>query len=125
MGSQATLDPRPGGVCRIAMERDVGATAISGEFVEVVPFSRVVFTWGWELEVFRLPPASTRVEVSFEPEGDDTVVRLVHSELPSAAVEMHVAGWQHYFERLKIAAPGGDPGPDAWVAPGVDFGEDG
>jgi uncharacterized protein YndB with AHSA1/START domain len=120
MGSQATLDPRPGGVCRIAMDREIGSTAISGAFLEVTPFRRVVFTWGWEAEVFQLPPASTRVEVSLEPEGEETVVRLVHSELPSAALEFHAAGWQHYFERLKIAATGGDPGPDEWLSPGVD-----
>jgi uncharacterized protein YndB with AHSA1/START domain len=119
MGSQATLDPRPGGVCRIAMEREIGATAMSGEFLEVTPFSRVVFTWGWEAEVFQLPPASTQVEVSLEPEGEETVVRLVHSKLPPAAVEFHVAGWQHYCERLQVAAAGGDPGPDEWLSPGV------
>jgi uncharacterized protein YndB with AHSA1/START domain len=45
MGGAATLEPTPGGVYRVSM-RD-GVEAI-GEFVEVVPPHRVVFTWGLE-----------------------------------------------------------------------------
>jgi uncharacterized protein YndB with AHSA1/START domain len=119
MGDQATLDPRPGGVCRIGMSREVGAAAISGEYVEVVPFSRVVFTWGWEPELFGTPVASTRVEVDLVDDGDGTLVRLAHGRLSDAAAEFHTAGWNHYLGRLAVAAAGGEPGADEWVAPGV------
>src|SRR5436309_4266824 len=53
MGTEATLDPRPGGVCRI---NPSGHALMHGEYVEVVPYTRIVFTWGWELELFRAPP---------------------------------------------------------------------
>jgi uncharacterized protein YndB with AHSA1/START domain len=119
MGTEATLDPRPGGVFHVNFVRDIGQVAARGEFVEVVPYSRIVFTWGWERDVFSLSPTSTRVEVSLVPDGVDTVVRLVHSELPDEAVEVHQAGWENYLKRLAVAAPGGDPGPDEWVAPGL------
>jgi uncharacterized protein YndB with AHSA1/START domain len=119
MGNEATLDPRPGGVCRVAMKREIGEAAAIGRFVEVVPYSRVVFTWGWELDLFGVPPASTRVEVSLVPDGRGTFVRLVHRELPDEGVEAHDAGWPHYLRRLSIAAAGGDPGPDEWIAPGL------
>jgi uncharacterized protein YndB with AHSA1/START domain len=110
MGDEATLDPRPGGVCRIAFGR--GASVALGEFVEVVPYSRVVFSWGWETELLALPPASTMVEVTLSREGDGTRVRLTHRRLPEASVAFHRLGWTHYLPRLAVVASGGDPGPD-------------
>lgn len=59
-----------------------------------------------------IPPGSTRVEVTLEPEGDGTLVRLRHFDLPEQAREMHGQGWELYLGRLGIAAAGGDPGPD-------------
>ena len=45
MGIAALLDPRPGGTFRVeANGRDV----VLGEYVEVEPPHRVVFTWGFE-----------------------------------------------------------------------------
>ena len=119
MGTAATLDPRPGGICRVNFIRDIGEAAAKGEFVEVVPHSRVVFTWGWERDLFDLPPASSRVEVSLDPDGGGTLVRLVHTQLPDEAVEVHDVGWSNYLRRLSVAAAGGDPGPDEWLAPGL------
>jgi Activator of Hsp90 ATPase homolog 1-like protein len=89
-----------------------------GEFVEVDPPRRIAFTWGWEAETLVVPPQSTAVEVSFTPEGDETVVRVVHRRLPPPAVDFHRAGWDHYLGRLSIAAGGGDPGPDPWQGGG-------
>jgi uncharacterized protein YndB with AHSA1/START domain len=115
MGAQATLDPRPGGVCRIAFEN---AGVMMGEFVEVDPHRRIVLTWGWEQEMLALPPQSTELEISFDRDGEATIVRLAHRRLPPAAVAFHRAGWEHYLPRLTIAAGGGDPGPDPWQVPG-------
>lgn len=140
MGAEATLEPRPGGVCRIAfrMGRELptataeflasgaeggepperpefdGISVMLGEFVEVDPPRRITFTWGWELEVLTVPPQSTSVEVSFTPDGESTVVRLVHRRLPAATVGFHRAGWEHFLPRLAIVAAGRDPGPDPW-----------
>ena len=136
MGAEATLDPRPGGVCRIVFrpseariglvrtafgateEKPAGpsdARTILGEFVDVDPFRRIAFTWGWEQELFAVPPASTAVEVSFTPDHGETVVRLVHRRLPADAAEFHRVGWEHYLGRLALAAGGGEPGPDPWT----------
>jgi uncharacterized protein YndB with AHSA1/START domain len=111
MAVDATLDPRPGGVCRINV---TGTAPLLGKFVEVDPYRRIVFTWGFEERYFEMPPESTEVDFSFTPAGDDTIVRVVHRRLPAGAVEFHTAGWRHYLARLAIAAPGGDPGPDPW-----------
>ena len=138
MGAQATLDPRPGGICRIAFQPHeatigelralVGATdepnrgpvenggVMMGKFVEVDPHHRIVLTWGWEQEVLAVPAQSTAVEISFNRDGEATIVRLAHRRLPAAAVAFHRAGWEHYLPRLTSAAAGGDPGPDPWQA---------
>ncbi len=107
-GSSAELDPRPGGIYSV----DVTHQALArGEYVEVDPPRRVVFTWGWEGDE-AVPPGSTTVEITLEPSGSTTLVRLVHSGLPEAKRDLHREGWEHFAARLQIAASGGDPGPD-------------
>ena len=109
MGVAATLDPRPGGVYRV----EIGPYTAIGEFVEVDPPHRISWTWGWENEAMSTPPGSTTVAITLTPAGDGTLVRLVHSGLPSAAAaEAHGHGWDQYMSRLAIAATGGDPGGD-------------
>lgn len=135
MGVDATLDPRPGGVFRMVFRPtadvaayvasasgapaglDLSTNAVLGEFVEVDPYTRIVFTWGYENELFSMPPQASVVEVSLTPEGQETVLRLVHSRLPAAAVEFHRAGWDAFLPRLAITASGGDPGPDPLNVP--------
>jgi uncharacterized protein YndB with AHSA1/START domain len=114
MGVSAEADPRPGGIYRVDV--DAGGHVARGEFVEVSPPNRVVFTWGWESEDRVVPAGSSTVEVTLTPDGDHTIVRLVHSNLPSEeSAGGHATGWDHYLPRLEVAAAGGDPGPDPWV----------
>ena len=114
-GIGAELDPRPGGIYRVDV---TGRDIARGEYVEVVPHSRVVFTWGWEAENNPVPPGSSTVEITLTPDGDGTIVRLRHFDLPVETQEQHGQGWDHYMERLVIAGEGRDPGPDPWVGPG-------
>jgi uncharacterized protein YndB with AHSA1/START domain len=94
MGTEPTLDPRPGGVCRI---NPSGQAVILGEFLQVDPPHRLVFTWGWEREMFSTPRQSTLVEVSLTPDGEGTIVQLAHRRLQPGAVAFHRAGWEHYL----------------------------
>jgi uncharacterized protein YndB with AHSA1/START domain len=112
MGLSGDFDPRPGGAYRMNV---AGQAVASGRFVEVTPYSRVVFTFGWEGEGEPVPPGSSTVEITLEPSGEETVVRLTHRDLPEAARAPHEAGWHHYLDRLATRAEGGDPGPDAWM----------
>lgn len=107
-GVAASLDPRPGG--RFSMAMSDGSTA-EGEFVELIPNRRVVFTWGW-VDHPDLPPGSTTVEIALHEEDGGTRVVLTHRSLPEAEAELHGAGWTHFLPRLALAASGADPGPD-------------
>jgi uncharacterized protein YndB with AHSA1/START domain len=108
-GVEAVVEPWPGGVFRMNVRGDGFA---AGRFTEVVPGKRLVFTWGWEAADRGVPPGSTTVEIDLVPDGDGTVLRLVHRDLPGPALEAHRWGWDHYTARLASAAAGGDPGPD-------------
>lgn len=112
-GKSATLDPRPGGVYRVDV---TGRDIASGAYVEVTPHSKVVFTWGWEDAGNPVPPGSSTVEVLLIPDGQGTIVRLRHYGLSAEDGDKHAEGWDHYLERLALAAPGGEPGPDPWAS---------
>lgn len=113
-GRQATLDPRPGGVYRVDID---GKHIARGEFVEIVPYRRIVFTWGWEGGE-PVPPGSSTVEIVLVPDGDSTILRLTHQGLPAATRDSHREGWEHYLARLALAAAGTDPGQDPWDTAG-------
>ena len=111
-GRKADLDPRPGGTYRVEINEEAIAR---GEYVEIDAPSRVVFTWGWEGQesgVHAVPPGSSRVEVDLIPDGDGTIVRLRHLDLPEQSREIHGQGWDLYLGRLARVAAGEDPTPD-------------
>jgi uncharacterized protein YndB with AHSA1/START domain len=116
MGTTADLDPRPGGIYRCNV---IPGHTARGEFVELDPPHRLVFTWGWEKsgeEGSPVSPGSSTIEVELTPEGDGTSLRFIHRDLPSAeTTESHAHGWDHYLPRLEIAARGDDPGEDPWL----------
>ena len=113
---EASLDPRPGGIFQINV---TGHDIARGEYIEIDPPRRVVFTFGWESESSPEPPGSTTVEITLIPDGDGTLLRLVHSGVPQEMREGSTEGWDHYLARLIVAAEGGNPEPDPWVRPAM------
>lgn len=112
MGESGDFAFTPGGAFRMNVSE---GNVASGAFVALDPPKRVVFTWGWENADLPVPPRSSVVEITLEPDGDGTLLRLVHSGLPEPARAPHEAGWAHYLDRLVMRAGGGDPGPDKWM----------
>jgi uncharacterized protein YndB with AHSA1/START domain len=112
-GSQAWLDPRPGGQYRVDV---IGGHIASGEFVELDPPRRLVHTFGWESEGGRensVPPGASTIEFELEPSGAGTLLKFRHYGLPgSEAAASHAHCWDHYLSRLVIAGRGDDPGED-------------
>src|SRR6516162_533042 len=98
-------DPVPGGVFRLA-ER--GVMQIEGRFVEVVPYSKVVYTWGG---IVGVAPGQSTVEFLLEPSGTGTFVRLRHYNLPASSFDAHDREWAlGGLPKLKAVAEGRDPG---------------
>jgi uncharacterized protein YndB with AHSA1/START domain len=115
MGEKATFEPRPGGLYRV--EVIPGNTAV-GEFVELDRPRRLVFTWGWEAggKDTKVAPATSTIEIELVPNGEGTTLRFRHHGLPDeSAAESHAHGWDHYLDRLAVAARGDDPGRDPWL----------
>jgi uncharacterized protein YndB with AHSA1/START domain len=112
MGVAALLDPRPGGTFRVEPNhRDV----VLGEYLELEPPHRVVFTWGFAGTERVVAAGTTRVEITLEPDGDGTRLVLRHHDLPAVARDGHAEGWPHYLERLGAAAEGAPAGADPWI----------
>lgn len=109
MAPIAELDPRPGGV--VTWTHHNGDT-VQGEFVELVPDRRVVFTYGWVRADVGVPPGSTIVEIDLHPVPEGTRLRLVHRGLDGPMADAHAGGWANYLARLAACSEGRDPGPD-------------
>lgn len=101
IGEESWNDPRPGGVFRLKFD---SANVVRGEFVEVDPPRRVVYTWGSE-ERESLPMGSTTVAFDLEPQNGGTRVRLRHTNLPDEReIEQHNMGWDHFLPKLAEVA---------------------
>jgi uncharacterized protein YndB with AHSA1/START domain len=110
-GVDGEIDAQPGGILRIRMP---GGQIASGQFVELVPDQRLVFTWGWDGGAPPVTPGSTTVVIELEPDGPGTLLHLTHSGLISPPIaEHHRQGWERYLDRLRTRAEGHDPGPDS------------
>ncbi|HVC70884.1 MAG TPA: SRPBCC domain-containing protein [Acidimicrobiales bacterium] len=99
IGTWADLDPVPGGLFAL----DIEGTAVRGRYVSVEPPDRVVFTWGVPGDA-ALPAGSTTVEILLRAHGDETIVELLHHDLPSDQRAKHEAGWASMLPRLAQTA---------------------
>jgi len=101
VGPEAAADPVAGG--RLRWVHPNGATVV-GRFVELVPYRRLVFTYGWEDGAMGVPPGSTEVEIELSEADGVTTLRLTHRGLPPAVVDDHERGWAYFLGRLGDAA---------------------
>jgi uncharacterized protein YndB with AHSA1/START domain len=102
-GADAQLDPTPGGTCRVEMG---GGPVMRGEYLELVPHERIVFSFGWEPTdgAPDVPPGTTRVEITFTADAGDTIMTLRHTGIPTAHTDEHRSGWAHFLPLLADAA---------------------
>ena len=78
---------------------------VNGSYLVIDPPKRVAFTWGWEGG--SVAPGSTTVEVALEPDGEGTLLRLRHYDLPDEEQrQLLKEGWDHHVDRLAVVAAG-------------------
>ncbi|MFF2371361.1 SRPBCC domain-containing protein [Agromyces sp. NPDC058110] len=88
--STAVIDPRVGGAFAITMNDPEGAFLHGGTYTVIDRPRRLEFTWRSDAT----HQTDSVVRVSFEPDGDATVVEVRHEQLPDAlAVQLHTGGW--------------------------------
>jgi uncharacterized protein YndB with AHSA1/START domain len=105
----AESDARPGGLFQ--MDVTGRGDIARGEYLQIDPPHRITFSWTWDSSRM----AVSVVEVTLTPDGDGTLLRLVHRGIPDPDQVASAAGWAHYLARLALAAAGHDPGPDPWA----------
>ncbi|MGE5269891.1 MAG: SRPBCC family protein [Thiohalocapsa sp.] len=98
------IDLRVGGSYRIAMLQSGrhAPVAVVGEFLDVQPPYRLVYTWRWEGAFPELPP--TLVTLELQPSEGETLLVLRHVNFADAALrEQHRTGWIAACNRLDFA----------------------
>ena len=90
-GAGSSIDAVPGG--RVLIKYPNGAEA-SGEILEIVPPSRIVFTFGYAGNA-QLGPGQSRVTIRLEPTPDGTRLDLRHEFADAALRDHHVQGWRY------------------------------
>jgi uncharacterized protein YndB with AHSA1/START domain len=97
----AEVDLRVGGRLRLVMRDPYGAEfGGGGEYREITPPTRLVFTWSWDDP--RVGPGIQLIEVDFSenPDGTTTVV-MTNRGLPDDELrESHRDGWDSSFDNL-------------------------
>ena len=107
-GSEAELEPEPGGLFRLRFE---GGVVSEGCYEVVDPPRRVVFTVG--MTGSSVPAGGSRVEIRLIPEGRGTRLELRHDGFDASQPVSE--GWDHHLARLGRAACGERLGPDRFV----------
>ncbi len=94
---EADIDLRVGGALRIVMRSEGTVIEHVGEFIEIVPPRRLVFTWASPFT----GAEPSLVTLELEPDGvDATRLRLVHARLPESVAKSHREGWGGMLDRL-------------------------
>ena len=87
----AEIDLRIGGKYSINMNTTEGERVVEGQYKEIVPNTRLVFTWHWLDGTFK----ESLVTIDFSEEHDGTLISLVHELLPNKEQsEQHALGWR-------------------------------
>jgi uncharacterized protein YndB with AHSA1/START domain len=95
----AEVDLRVGGNYRWCMTLLGHSYYAIGEYIEIDPPKRLVFTFGWEHAIVRL--TDSLVTVDFRDRGDHSEVVITHERLPNRAMRaLHGIGWQGLLKDL-------------------------
>ena len=95
------IDPRVGGTFHIVMHGVEDTYEMTGEYVEITPPSRIVFTW-----ISHVVQGSL-VTLEFSEKGGETELALTHERLGSAEIAaQHESGWGSILDKLAARMAG-------------------
>ena len=96
---RADVDARIGGRYRISFDDDRGEHhEVGGTYREMVPHSRLVFSWAWH----STPGRESQVTVLLKPDGAGTLLTLHHEQLfDTVARDAHEHGWMGTLDKLQ------------------------
>lgn len=91
------LDARVGGHFKITMRDGDKDYIHTGQYVEINPPKRLVFTWISQLTKNK----PSLVTIQFNKKGNQTELVLTHQELPNKdAADKHRGGWTSILDKL-------------------------
>lgn len=96
---RAEADVRVGGRFRVAFQTPDGEVHdVSGEYLEVQPGKKLVFSWAW----ITTPERESQVTVTFKDEGEKTLLTLHHEKFfDQTARDDHETGWCEALDNLE------------------------
>jgi uncharacterized protein YndB with AHSA1/START domain len=101
-----TASPHAGG--EISVRYPNGDVA-RGEFVELIPDRRVVFTWGYDGSANGMAPGASTVTIELSAIATGTLLTLRHEGIPTdEARTSHAQGWNYFFTQLAGKATGAE-----------------
>lgn len=94
--TEAEIDPRVGGAFRIVMHGEEKTYVMTGEYVEIDPSSRIVFTWE-----SNVTEGESLVTLEFHDRNGETELVLTHERLADAETAgNYEKGWTSILEKL-------------------------
>jgi uncharacterized protein YndB with AHSA1/START domain len=95
---KAEMDLRVGGKYRFSFDKDGEYFEVGGVYREVVPHTRLVFTWAWH----STPERESVVTISIKAEGERTLLTLHHAQFTDqAARDSHERGWSGMLDNIE------------------------
>lgn len=112
--TEVSIDARVGGTMRIVMQSPGGTHIGGGEFIELIPGEKIVYTWTWE----DMPEFGGNSKVTIElfetdnpyEDAPATEIVLTHEGLNTAAERSeHTGGWWATLRAMGYYVRGVDP----------------
>lgn len=93
----AAVDLKVGGSYEIHMQTEDGLMVAHGEYIDIVPEQKLVFSWQWRPGTF----TGSIVSLLFEDLGAQTRLKLTHTQLPDQEkTRHHSEGWNGCLLKL-------------------------
>ena len=93
----ASVDLSVGGKYLICFQNSDGSDHTAfGEFLKIIEFSKLSYTWEWESE----PGHVSEVVVEFIPQAEKTLLILTHSNLNPNSIHGYFDGWNGAMDKI-------------------------